>query len=147
MKRLEARNLFLTRTALGVYITIIGLLASTAAGLAHKYDEAGRLKVTDWVLAGCGLVFTLSGQSFVMGAKVGGNGAFTYTPRGVWGPNKEDVVANIEEFSAPSLPPEEVPQHSPSTFPVERVPESRPDRFDGYRPESRPDRFDGYRGE
>lgn len=99
----QVRNLFFTRTALGVYATLLGTIAVAAAGLAHQYDEVGRLKVTDWVLAGCGILTAISGQGVVLGARVASNGSLTYTPRGVWGPNREDVVSQIEQLSTPSL--------------------------------------------
>jgi hypothetical protein len=150
MKPLEVRNLFFTRTALGVYATLLGTIAVAAAGLAHQYDEVGRLKVTDWVLAGCGILTAISGQGVVLGARVASNGSLTYTPRGVWGPNREDVVSQVEQLSTPSpvlttgkmnvsgfspgLTTEEIEEIFSSSLATERAPEvttSHPDQYRG----------------
>ncbi len=97
--KIEIRNLFFTRTALGVYATTLGAIASVAISLAHKFDANGKLTVTDWVVGISTVVTIITGQGVVMASRVGANGSLTYTPRAVWGPNKEDVVEQAIRIS------------------------------------------------
>jgi hypothetical protein len=106
MSKLEIRNLFLTRTALGVYVTTLSAIASVAISMANRFDANGKLTATDWVVGVSTVVLTITGQSVVMASRVGANGSLAYTPRGVWGPNKENVVTQATRISQ-TLPREE----------------------------------------
>lgn len=106
MSKIEIRNLFLTRTALGVYTTMLGAIASVAISMAHKFDAAGKLTATDWVIGASTVVTVLTGQGVVMASRVGANGSLTYTPPGVWGPDRNDVIHQATRISH-RLPREE----------------------------------------
>ncbi len=106
MSKIEIRNLFLTRTAIGVYVTTLGAIASVAISLAHKFDANGKLTVTDWVVGISTVITIITGQGVVMASRVGANGSLTYTPKALWGPNKQDVVEQAIRISN-KLPREE----------------------------------------
>jgi hypothetical protein len=102
---MELKNLFLTRTAFGIYTATLVVVSSTGIMLANKYDQTKKLTATDWVVA----VFTVTGSigsgSSVLASKVASNGSLTYTPRGVWGPNRED----LEQRVSPSFINDQLP--------------------------------------
>lgn len=104
--KFEIRNLFLTRTALGVYTTLLGAVATVAISMAHKFDASGKLTATDWVIGLSTVVTVVTGQGVVMASRVGANGSLTYTPPGVWGPDRRDVIHQAERISQ-QLPREE----------------------------------------
>lgn len=141
---MQVRNLFFTRTALGVYATILGAIAIAGTTLANKYDQGGQLKTTDWVLAGCGVLTAVSGQAVVLVSKVGSNGAFTYTPRGVWGPDKEEVEVQAEKLAYDSVRQKKVIESMapPKTSGVQQVVDETPPAQWG-----RLSEFNDYRGD
>jgi hypothetical protein len=91
----ELKNLFFTRTAWGIYTATLVVVSGTGIALAHKYDETKKLSVTDWVVAIFTVTGSLGAQGSVLVSKVASNGSLTYTPRGVWGPNREDLEHRV----------------------------------------------------
>lgn len=85
------RNLFLTRTSLGVYGAILTACMASAGNLATTYDTTGRLKATDWVFAAISIGGTIASQLIVLGSRLDPERVPTFTPHGLPGPNKEDV--------------------------------------------------------
>jgi hypothetical protein len=104
--KLEIRNLFLTRTAIGVYVTTLYAIGSVATSLANKFDAHGKLTATDWVSGIASIVTIVTSQGVVMASRVGANGSLIYTPKAIWGPDKEDVVQQAIRISN-KLPREE----------------------------------------
>jgi hypothetical protein len=87
----ETKNLFLTRTALGVYGTLLGAVFAATVTLAIKYDETGKLSAVDWVTAIAGVGSIGASQLVVLGSRLDSTKVPTFTPRGIPGPNKEEV--------------------------------------------------------
>ena len=87
----QVKNLLLTRTAVGIYGAFLTVFFGTMITLATKYDETGKLKATDWVVAIGTIGLTAAAQLVSLGGRLDPNRAPTYTPRGLPGPNKEDV--------------------------------------------------------
>ncbi len=117
--KIEIRNLFLTRTALGVYITALSAISSVAIGMAQEFDATGKLTLSDWVIGVSTVVGILTGQGVVMSSRVGANGSLTYTPHVVWGPNRSDVISQANRISK-QMPREETYVEPPLEEPVYR---------------------------
>lgn len=77
------RNLFLTRTAIGAYISIIALFTSVAPNIegliSRGKSESEKMNVRDWIAIALGITGT---TGTLMGRYLAGN---VYTPKGIPG--------------------------------------------------------------
>lgn len=112
---LMLKNLFLTKTALGVYFTIATSIGGGAISLADQYDSKGSLTATDWTRAIANVIVIIASQGLVLMARVDANNSIVYTPRGIPGPDKRD----LDNFSdSPDLP-EDLPLIRREEYPAE----------------------------
>ncbi len=96
LSKVALKNLFFTRTAIGVYLTLLGVIAGTCTDLADKYDTEGVLRATDWVRAASFVLGTIATQGVVLAARVGANDSLVFTPSFLPGPNKEEVIDRVD---------------------------------------------------
>lgn len=112
LNKIALKNLFFTRTAIGVYLTLLGVIATTCTDLADKYDTRGFLRATDWVRAVSFVMGTIATQGLVLAARVGANSSLVFTPSFLPGPNKQEVIDQVDA-GVRAEPPQEWPPLKP----------------------------------